>query len=175
MPTDLRVVPAAYVYLLRGEHPVGPGTEVLLQLRRGTGYRDGHWAAAAAGHLDPGETPYAAAVREAAEELGLDGLDLTPLAAMARTGRGDPIDERVDYLFTCRSWRGEPRVVEPEKCAGLRWCRLDTLPEPVVPHEAVVLRLLLAGPVPPLLEHGFDRMSGPGVVNARVRAVTRGA
>ena len=71
------VVPAAYVFLLRqGE----TGSEVLLQLRRGTGYMDGHWAAAAAGHVERGETAYDAAHREAREEIGVGdlGLDFLP-------------------------------------------------------------------------------------------------
>ena len=157
MPTDLRVVPAAYVYLLRTPpgREVGAHTEVLLQLRQNTGFRDGFWAAGAAGHLDQGETPHTAAARETTEELGLHDVALEPLAAMARTGDGDPLDERVDYFFTARSWSGEPRILEPRKCAELRWCRLDALPDPTVPHEAHVLGLLAAGPVPPVLHHGF--------------------
>ena len=31
------------------------GDEVLLQLRQRTGYMDGHWAAAAAGHVEKGK------------------------------------------------------------------------------------------------------------------------
>ena len=54
------VVPAAYVFLLREG---SRGTEVLLQLRQNTGYRDGYWAAAAAGHVERGETAYDAAHR----------------------------------------------------------------------------------------------------------------
>ena len=38
----LAPVPASYVYLRRGD-------EVMLQLRSGTGYLDGHWVAGAAG------------------------------------------------------------------------------------------------------------------------------
>ena len=98
---------------------------MLLQLRQNTGYMDGHWAAAAAGHVERGETAYDAARREAAEELGLDGLDLVFEVTMQRTQGGEPIDERVDFFFTARSWEGEPRIVEPDKCAELRWCRLD--------------------------------------------------
>ena len=63
-----RLVPAAYVVLLR---PSGTGDEVLLQLRQHTGFMDGHWACAAAGHVEEGESAPAAAVREAAEELGV--------------------------------------------------------------------------------------------------------
>lgn len=44
---------------------------VLLQQRRGTGFLDGYWGAAAAGHLENGESAVAAAIREAGEELGV--------------------------------------------------------------------------------------------------------
>lgn len=136
------VVPAAYVFLLREG---ATGTEVLLQLRRNTGYMDDHWAAAAAGHVERGETAYVAARREAAEELGLDDVDLRFELTMQRTQSGEPIDERVDFFFTARSWSGEPRVVEPEKCAGLQWFPLAALPDPVVPHEALALAALGTG------------------------------
>lgn len=136
------VVPAAYVFLLREG---ATGTEVLLQLRRNTGYMDDHWAAAAAGHVERGETAYVAARREAAEELGLDDVDLRFELTMQRTRSGEPIDERVDFFFTARSWSGEPRVVEPEKCAGLQWFPLAALPDPVVPHEALALAALGTG------------------------------
>ena len=47
------------------------GDRVLLQLRTNTGYDHGFWAAAAAGHVEPGEPVSAAVVREASEELGV--------------------------------------------------------------------------------------------------------
>ena len=50
------------------------GPEVLLQLRQNTGYMDDHWAAAAAGHVEKGETAYDAARREAREEIDVDDL-----------------------------------------------------------------------------------------------------
>ena len=154
------VVPAAYVIFLR-EAPDGAGErEVLLQLRQGTGYMDGHWASAAAGHVERGESVYEAAARESREELGLEGVQLTPVCAMQRTFRDEdglaaPIDERVDYFFTSTLWAGEPRIVEPEKCADLRWFGLDRLPDPVVPHELAVIEAIRAGDVPPVLVHGF--------------------
>ena len=126
------VVPAAYVFLLRdGER----GTEVLLQYRTNTGFMDDHWAAAAAGHVERGETAYDAARREAREELGLDDVDLRFEFSMSRTRHAEPIDERIDFFFSARAWSGEPSILEPEKCAELRWCPLTDLPEPVVPHE----------------------------------------
>lgn len=152
-----QVVPAAYLLLLRG---AGPDTEVLLQLRGPlASYRAGEWAAGAAGHIEYAESVTAAAVREAAEELGVSvsEADVQPLCAVQRTlpGCADPVEQRVDFFATCRRWGGEPAVREPGKCAELRWCRLDALPDPLVPHERRVLELLAAGTVPPILSLGF--------------------
>ena len=99
---------------------------------------------------------YAAATREAEEEVGVTAVELVPLTAMQRSQHtGKPVDERVDYFFAATSWTGEPRILEPQKCADLRWFRLDALPDPVVPHELAVLTALRDGDVPPILTHGF--------------------
>ena len=156
MTERFRVVPAAYVLFLRdGATPDG---EVLLQLRRGTGFMDDHWAAGAAGHVEAGESVSAAAVREASEELGIvvDPADLEPLGVLHRTAEPhDPDDERVDFFFACRRWSGEPRRVEADRAAALRWFPLDSLPDPVVPHELQVIDQLRAGRVPSIESFGF--------------------
>lgn len=130
------VVPASYVYLLREG---ADGTEVLLQRRGAVPYMGGHWAAGAAGHVEPGEDAYAAAARELREELDLVADDLHFELTMQRTQHGPAIEERVDFFFTARSWRGTPRIVEPAKCAEIGWFPLKRLPEPLVPHEAHAL------------------------------------
>ena len=146
------VVPAAYIFLLRES---GARTEVLLQLRQNTGFMDGHWAAAAAGHVEKGETAYDAARREALEELAVTDVALEFVTSMQRTRGGEPIDERIDFFFTARSWSGEPRITEPDKSADLSWFPLTDLPDPVVPHELVVLEGLRIGRLPAYLTHGF--------------------
>ena len=155
-----QVVPAAYVFPRRTVDGV---EHVLLQLRQGTRYMDGHWAAAAAGHVEAGESVLDAAVREATEELGvtIDPADLVALCAMHRTSAPHgPVDERVDFFFECRRWTGEPRTVEADKSVALRWFDLAALPEPVVPHERQVLDALVRGAVPPVLVHGFPGAPG---------------
>ena len=152
-PGRFVVVPAAYVFLLR-ERDLE--LEVLLQLRTNTGFMDDHWAAAAAGHVERGETAYDAACREAVEEIGVELLRLDFVTAMQRTRGGEPIDERIDFFFTTRSWRGEPRIVESAKAAKLGWFPLSDLPDPVVPHELVVLEALRDGGLPAYTTHGFD-------------------
>ncbi|GAA1873237.1 NUDIX hydrolase [Myceligenerans crystallogenes] len=155
------LVPAAYVMLRRSGADGSP--EVLLQLRQNTGYRDGHWACAAAGHVEAGESVLTAAVREAREELGVtvDPADLRPLTVLHRGEPGGPaIEQRVDFFFETTTWQGTPAIQEPGKAAGLAWFRPDALPDPVVPHEATVLAALSAresgGPeVPRVLALGF--------------------
>ena len=138
------VVPAAYVFLLRGRRR--GGTEVLLQLRQNTGYMDDHWAAAAAGHVERGETAYDAARREAAEEIGVDDLDLEFVTSMQRTQQRRA-DRRADRLLLHRAVAGPASrgSSSPTKCADLRWCPLDALPDPVVPHELQVLQAAPSG------------------------------
>nr|WP_257210922.1 NUDIX domain-containing protein [Actinomyces ruminis] len=144
--------------------PGAAGTEVLLQLRRNTGFMDGHWAAGIAGHVEPGESVTAAAVREGAEELGVvvDPVDLAPLTAMHRSNAvgGPPLEQRVDFFFTLTRWRGRPAIQEPHKCGGLEWFALDALPAPIPPHERTALRLLTAAldgerPAPAITSFGF--------------------
>ncbi|MGI8578514.1 MAG: NUDIX hydrolase [Nocardioidaceae bacterium] len=151
MTHRFRVVPAAYVVFRRDD-------EVLLQLRQHTGYRDGYWATAAAGHVEEDESVVQAACRETREEIGvtIESAALTPLCAMHRThGNHQPVDERVDFFFECRSWSGEPQIMERPKAAALSWFSLDALPEPVVPHELFVFQALHAGALPPIVTFGF--------------------
>lgn len=139
MTSRFQVVPAAYLALVRDG---AEGPEVLLQLRRGTGYMDGRWAHGAAGHVELGESAPAAAAREGFEELGVrvDPDAMTHVATGHRTvAAHEPVEERIDLFFGTRSWSGEPAVQEPDKVADLRWWPLDALPDAVVPHEREAL------------------------------------
>ena len=48
-----------------------------------------------------------------------------------------------------------PQLLETDKAADLRWCGLDALPDPVVPHELFVLERLRDGGLPPVVALGF--------------------
>jgi 8-oxo-dGTP diphosphatase len=154
-----RVVPAVYL-LLRREG------QVLLQLRAGTGFMDGHWAAGAAGHVEPGESVLEAAVREAHEELGVT-IAPTDLEALTVSHRGLPggpaLEQRVDFFFAASRWQGDPALQEPDRAADLRWFPFVHLPDPVVPHELAVLRALHDGVLPRVMVRGFgDPDADPG-------------
>ncbi|MFS0717321.1 NUDIX domain-containing protein [Arthrobacter sp. 1P04PC] len=79
MDDRFQLTPVSYVVFRRRDC-------VLLQLRKGTGYLDGHWADAAAGHVESNESAIGAAAREAYEELGIvvSSADLRPLVVTSR-------------------------------------------------------------------------------------------
>ena len=150
------LIPASYVYLLHDG-------QVLLQLRQNTGYMDGYWAAGAAGHVEPGETAPQAAARELLEELGLEVSlsDLVPSSVMHRTdGSDNPREQRVEWFYSCSSWRGEPTIQEPRKCAELRWFPLTDLPPLLPDYERIALEWLRDHVGIGLLSVGFDAAPG---------------
>lgn len=119
---------------------------------------DGWWGCGAAGHVEAGESALDATVQEAAEELGIsvDVADLTALTTVQRHSlTALPNEQRSDMFFACSRWQGEPRVMEPQKNAGVHWFDLADLPDRVVPHERMVLERL---PTPPAyLARGFTQ------------------
>lgn len=126
-------VPASYLIMRRGD-------EILLMLRKGSGYYDG-WYSVPAGHVDEGELPKQCIVREMKEELGID-LDMNQLElahTMYRTGT-DETGDRAEYFFVTTQWNGTPAIREPHKCDELRWFPITALPEKMMHHvrDAVV-------------------------------------
>ena len=77
---------------------------------------------AAGGVIGAGEDPGEAAVRELAEELGVTGVDLTPL------GEGDYRDDHTSYRGFCFvvEWGG-PLRWQPEEVASGEWMTLEAL------------------------------------------------
>jgi 8-oxo-dGTP diphosphatase len=144
------LIPAAYVFLVDDDR-------VLLQMRAGTGYYDGWWAATAAGHVESGETVFAGAARELLEEVGVevDESDLEPITAMHRTApTGLPVDQRLDVFFVARAWRGIPSLQE-EKASALEWFPLSALPDRLVHHERFALEGWRDGGLPAITAFGF--------------------
>lgn len=158
VPEDLRgrvpLVAAAYAVMTREGDA---GTEVLLQLRRGTGFMDGWWACGAAGHVEDAAPPSEALAREVDEELGVRVVTARPLTTVQRSTLAGRIEQRADFFFHVTDWAGEPTLREPDKAADLRWWPLAGLPEQVVPHERVVLEGLRDGGLPPFVELGHDQ------------------
>jgi len=115
---------AVHLFFLRDK-------QILLLRRFNTGYEDGNYGVVA-GHVDAGETVTQAAVREASEEVGiiLEPTDIQIVHIMNR--KSD--DERIDFFIAVRHWVGEITNHEPQKCDGLSWTTIDSLPDNIIPY-----------------------------------------
>ncbi|MDP2641206.1 MAG: NUDIX domain-containing protein [Candidatus Yanofskybacteria bacterium] len=127
-----KAVPASYLVLRKDD-------EVLLARRFNTGYYDGHYSLPA-GHVEAGELPLDALVREIQEEVGvrIESENLCLAHIMYRTKR-DETGDRTDFFFTASKYEGEIENKEPHKCADLQWFPLAQLPESIIPHIKDVL------------------------------------
>ena len=125
-------VPASYLLLRKGK-------EILLMWRKGSGYYDG-WYSVPAGHVEAGELPMDALIREIKEELGivLDRGDVHLVHTMYRT-KHDETGDRLDLFFTATKWVGEITNTEPHKCDDIRWFAIDALPENMMHHVKEVI------------------------------------
>ncbi|MEV0973152.1 NUDIX hydrolase [Microtetraspora glauca] len=129
---------------------------VLLGRRAGTGYGDGMWHLPS-GHLEAGESVVDAAVREAAEEIGVTIRpdDLAFAHVMHRA------PDRVGLFFMAAAWDPEPYNAEPDKCSEIAWWPLDALPADMIAYPADAIRAIVAGK--PFALHAWDGPADPPV------------
>lgn len=116
------------------------GNEILLHLRKNTGYCDGMWSLVA-GHVEDGESATAALIRETYEEIGitLSPDQIKVVHVMHRqTNRLN-----VDIFFACPLWEGVIKNCEPEKCEKLEFFSLENLPTNIVDYNATALKAVL--------------------------------
>lgn len=128
-----KTVPAAYIILKKDN-------KVLLGRRKNSSYYDG-WYGLPSGHIEAGELPIVAAIRETKEEIGilLNPKDIRLVHTMYRTAH-DETGDRSDYFFTAEKWEGEPKIMEPHMCDDLNWFPIDKLPENIIHYLKDVLR-----------------------------------
>src|SRR5437868_84124 len=110
--TQCRIV-ASHLVLRRSD-------SLLLMRRYRTGWGDGKYSVIA-GHVEPGESPIEAMLREAWEEAGIrievENLEFAHVMHR-RKANGE---EKVDMWFSCERWEGIPHNAEPHKCDDLAW------------------------------------------------------
>ncbi len=112
---------------------------ILIGRRFNTGYMDGNYQLFA-GHIEIGELPMHALVREMSEELNID-LEYDDLILVHTSSRPkhDDTGNRLDLYFKATKWQGRLQINEPDKCDDLKWVDPRALPENFVPHVRVAI------------------------------------
>ena len=98
------------------------------------------------GHIEAGELPVSAAIRETKEEVGLDlnYEDIALAHTMYRTAH-DETGDRADYFFIVEKWTGDPKNMEPGKCDDLNWFPINQLPANTMHYMKDVIELVERG------------------------------
>lgn len=143
-----RVSVDVHVILRRG----GPSApEFLLSRRAGPVYATGMWHLPS-GRLDgPHEDVVDAVIRETLEETGVvvERAGLRAVVTVHHRAPGGAA--RIGVFFEALRRRGDPRIMEPDKCDGMGWFGPGALPEPMVAYCKAGLDAYLAGV--PLVTH----------------------
>ena len=119
------------------------GDEVLL-VRQSPGHAlAGQWTIPW-GHVDPGESPLAAALREVLEEGGVDAAVEGLLGVQELPA---PLEGGVALVYLCRHLGGDLRPRDPETDAScyVSLEALDALAEPKEPWSDWLIRRVFAG------------------------------
>ena len=90
------------------------------------------------GHVESGESPNQAVIRECREELGVQVHDPVSIPMTI----SDPTLDMHAFLVT--RWEGEPVNAAPEEHDGLRWFRPGDLADLKLAHPASLSSLLIA-------------------------------
>lgn len=130
------VIPSVNLYVLNDN-------KVMLSRRSNTGWMDGYLCAPG-GHVEVGETPKQAMVREIREELGteVDPNDLTMVCVAARNTKPS---EYVAYEFAIINKNYTFTNNEPEKCSELTWVDVNHLPEDVIEDFRIIIQRSVIG------------------------------
>ena len=111
--------------------------KILLLRRFNTGWGDGKYSVVA-GHVDRNETVKSAMVREAMEEAGIvisrDDLEFVHVMHRKSVQEHKSDENRVDFFFSAKKWKGVPKNMEPDKCDDLDWFEVGALPSNMVPY-----------------------------------------
>jgi ADP-ribose pyrophosphatase YjhB (NUDIX family) len=132
-----KAIPTVYLILLRNN-------KILMSRRFNTGFQDGNYSFPA-GHLDSVDEPCKQAIaREAKEEINVE-IDLEDLELVHVSHRMqiEPTNERrINLFFMARKWRGEPKIMEPDKCDDLSWFDIDKIPSNTIPYIRQVVNCI---------------------------------
>ena len=115
--------------------------EVLLALRKNTGYNDGKFELPG-GHIEAEEDLIQAMIREAKEELGIrlkrEDLKIAHILHRYKANR-------INFIVSACKYEGALKIGEPDKCEKLEWFDLKNLPDSIEEKTKNVLKEIEKG------------------------------
>jgi 8-oxo-dGTP diphosphatase len=133
---SLSVLSSVNVSLLKGD-------KILLSRRANTGWMDSSLCIPG-GHVEVGETPRQAAIRELKEELGAD-VDVVDLEFVCVAARNTKPNQYVAYEFVIRDKDTKFENAEPDKCSELIWVDVNSLPDDVISDFREIITQSIVG------------------------------
>ncbi len=115
------------------------GGKVLLGKRKGA-HGVGSWAPPG-GHLEFGESVEACALRELLEETGL-ATTTVRLGSWTENMLEGGEKHYITLFAFFDDCKGQPQLMEPEKCEGWQWFSWDALPEPLFPTVTALAEII---------------------------------
>jgi 8-oxo-dGTP diphosphatase len=119
------------------------GDKILLSRRNNTGWQDGHLCIPG-GHVETGEVPRQAAIRELKEELGIQA-EIDDLEFICVAARNAKPSQYVAYEFALRDRNVKYKNVEPHKCSELVWIDIHNLPDDVISDFREIINQSIVG------------------------------
>lgn len=113
--------------------------KILLQRRQGTDAWCG-FLALPAGHIDVGENPIEAMIREIKEELGMNISEEQLIKpTVVERNCTDNGKQYYDIYYELINYNEEPKIMEPNKCSELIWVDENNLPKDMITFEKEAL------------------------------------
>ena len=108
--------------------------KVCLLRRFNTGWNDGKYAVMG-GHVEDGENPVVAVIREAKEELGIvvKEHDLTQVFTLGCS------PDHIYIYFKCSKYEGVVKNNEPDQCDDVQFFDVNNLPENMIDQDKLAL------------------------------------
>ena len=126
--------------------------KICLMRRFNTGWNDGMYALMG-GHVEDGENPISAIIREAAEELGIviSEDDINHVFTMAVK------PDHIYLYFACEKYKGTITNREPNQCDDVRFFDINSIPENIIEADKKALNIIFGNNKSKYEEFGYSK------------------
>ena len=126
--------------------------KICLMRRFNTGWNDGMYALMG-GHVNDGESPVDAVIREAREELGIivDEINLKHLLTMSVN------PDHIYLYFMVDKFKGKIENMEPDQCDEISFFDVDKIPENVIEADKKALNIIFSNKKTNYASFGYEK------------------